>query len=181
MNPNAPQLTEPYRQSMTFLSFIRGPNSNDWVAEQAEWLVDQIAGGVLPTEENLWQVVITQFTNTYTDPAIKTWSQRQLRELQMKQETSTTILLSFKTSQTKQDTPLMKKQPSMSFRMDSLIPSLSISLNSITPSHGTSGPLPLASNTRNIYSSKIGPTTEGRNTSEGLKDNGKMLSITQKI
>ena len=54
MNPNAPQLTEPYRQSMTFLSFIRGPNTDDWVAEQAEWLVNQVIAGVLPTEENLW-------------------------------------------------------------------------------------------------------------------------------
>ena len=71
MNPNAPQLTEPYRQSMTFLSFIRGPNTNDWVAEQAEWLVDQVIGGVLPTEENLWWVIETRFTNVYTDTAIR--------------------------------------------------------------------------------------------------------------
>ena len=71
---------------MNFLSFIRGPNTDDWVAEQAEWLVNQVAGGVLPTEENLWQVVITRFTNAYTDTAIRSQSQRQLRELQMKQE-----------------------------------------------------------------------------------------------
>ena len=55
---------------MTFLSFIRGPKTNDWVAEQEKWLVDQVTGGVLPTEENMWQVVITWFTNVYTDTAI---------------------------------------------------------------------------------------------------------------
>ena len=71
---------------MTFLSFIRGPNTNDWVTEQAEWLVDQVVGGVLPTEENLWNTVLNRFTNAYTDTAIKSRSQRQLRELQMKQE-----------------------------------------------------------------------------------------------
>ena len=71
MNPNACQLTEPYRHTMTFLSFIRGPNTNDWVAEQAEWLVDQIVGGVLPTEEKLWNTVLNRFTNAYTDTAIK--------------------------------------------------------------------------------------------------------------
>ena len=86
MNPNAPQLKEPYRQSMTFLSFIRGPNTDDWVAEQAKWQVEQVIGGVLPTEENLWQVIETRFTNTYTDTAIRSRSQSQLRELQMKQE-----------------------------------------------------------------------------------------------
>ena len=71
---------------MTFLSFIRGPNTDNWVAEQAEWLVDQVVGGVLPTEENLWNTVLNQFTNVYTDTAIKSRSQKQLRELQMKQE-----------------------------------------------------------------------------------------------
>ena len=54
---------------MTFLSFIRGPNTNNWVAEQAEWLVDQVVGGVLPTKENLWRVIDTRFTNAYTDTA----------------------------------------------------------------------------------------------------------------
>ena len=71
MNPNARQLPEPYRCAMTFLSFIRGPNTDDWVAEQAEWLVDHIVGGVLPTEENLWNTVLHRFTNAYTDTAIK--------------------------------------------------------------------------------------------------------------
>ena len=71
---------------MTFLSFIRGPNTDNWVAEQAEWLVDQIVGGVLPTEENLWNTVLNRFTNAYTDTAIKSRSQKQLRELRMKQE-----------------------------------------------------------------------------------------------
>ena len=68
------------------LSFIRGPNTDDWVAEQAEWLVNQVVGGVLPTKENLWNTIINQFSNVYTDTAIKSQSQRQLRELQMKQE-----------------------------------------------------------------------------------------------
>ena len=86
MNPNARQLTEPYQRTMTFLSFIRGPNTDDWVAEKADWLINQVAGGVLPTEENLWHTVINRFSNMYTDTAIKSRSQRQLRELQMKQE-----------------------------------------------------------------------------------------------
>ena len=92
MNPNAPQLTEPYRRSMTFISFIRGPNTDDWVAEQAEWLVDQVIGGVLPTEENLWRVIETRFTNAYTD---RSRSQRQLRELQMKQENLNDYIVEF--------------------------------------------------------------------------------------
>ena len=71
MNPNARQLTEPYQRTMTFLSFIRGPNTDDSVEEQAGWVVDQITGGVLPTKENLWQTIINRFRNVYTDTAIK--------------------------------------------------------------------------------------------------------------
>ncbi len=53
MNPNADIITNPYQQTMTFLSYIRGPLVNDWVQEQAQWLVNQVAGGVLQTKENL--------------------------------------------------------------------------------------------------------------------------------
>ena len=45
MNPNADVMTNPYRQTMTFLSYIRGSLVDDWVQEQAQWLVDQIQGG----------------------------------------------------------------------------------------------------------------------------------------
>ena len=71
---------------MTFQSFIRGPNTDDWVSEQAEWLVDQIVRGVLVTEANLWNTVLNQFIAAYTNTAIKSRSQKQLRELRMKQE-----------------------------------------------------------------------------------------------
>jgi len=42
MNPNADVMTNPYRQTMTFLLYIRGTLVNDWVQEQAQWLVDQV-------------------------------------------------------------------------------------------------------------------------------------------
>ncbi len=54
---------------MTFLSYIRGPLVDDWVQEQAQWLVDQIQGGVLQTEENLWQTIDTRFRQAYMDTA----------------------------------------------------------------------------------------------------------------
>ncbi len=54
MNPNVDVMTNPYRRTMTFLSYIRGPLVDDWVQEQAQWLVDQTTTGVLQTEENLW-------------------------------------------------------------------------------------------------------------------------------
>ncbi len=69
MNPNADVMTNPYRQTMTFLSYIRGPLVDNWVQEQAQWLVDQVTGGVLQTEENLWQTINIRFRQAYTDTA----------------------------------------------------------------------------------------------------------------
>jgi len=83
MNPNADVMTNPYRRTMTFLSYIRGHLVDDWVQEQAQWLVDQIQGGVLQTEENLWQTIDTRFRQAYTDTAESAKAQHELKSLHM--------------------------------------------------------------------------------------------------
>ena len=69
---------------MTFLSYIRGPLVNDWVEEQAQWLIDQVTGGVPHAEENLWATIETQFHQAYTDTTEKQKAQHNVRELKMK-------------------------------------------------------------------------------------------------
>ncbi len=83
MNPNADVMTNPYQRTMTFLSYIRGPLVDDWVQEQAQWLVDQIQGGVLQTEENLWRTIDTRFRQAYTDTAESAKAQHKLKSLHM--------------------------------------------------------------------------------------------------
>ncbi len=68
---------------MTFLSYIRGSLIDNWVQEQAQWLVDQIQGGVLQTEENLWQTIDTRFRQAYMDTAESTKAQHELKSLHM--------------------------------------------------------------------------------------------------
>ncbi len=84
MNPYVEQLTIPYQRSMTFLSYIRGPLVNDWVEEQAQWLIDQVTGGVPHAEENLWATIKTRFHQAYTDTAEKQKAQHNIRDLKMK-------------------------------------------------------------------------------------------------
>ena len=84
MNPHVEQLAIPYQRSMTFLSYIRGPLVNDWVEEQAQWLIDQVTGGVPHVEENLWATIETRFRQAYTDTAEKQKAQHNVRELKMK-------------------------------------------------------------------------------------------------
>src|SRR6266568_3516912 len=84
MNPHVEQLTIPYQRSMTFLSYIRGPLVNDWVQEQAQWLITQVMGGVPQAEENLWATIETRFRQAYTDMAEKQKAQHSIRDLKMK-------------------------------------------------------------------------------------------------
>ncbi len=83
MNPNADVMTNPYRRTMTFLSYIRGPLVDDWVQEQAQWLVDQTTAGLLQTEENLWRTIDTRFRQAYTDTAESAKAQHELKMLHM--------------------------------------------------------------------------------------------------
>jgi len=69
---------------MTFLSYIRGPLVNDWVEEQAQWLIDQVTGGVPHAKENLWATIEIRFRQAYTDTAEKQKAQHNVRELKMK-------------------------------------------------------------------------------------------------
>ncbi len=78
MNPTVEQLTVPFQRTMTFLSYIRGPLVDDWVDEQAQWLMDQVQTGVTPAEENLWGTVETRFQQAYTNTAEKANAQHQL-------------------------------------------------------------------------------------------------------
>ena len=84
MNPHVEQLAIPYQRSMTFLSYIRGPLVNDWVEEQAQWLIDQVTGGVPHAEENLWATIEIRFRQAYTDTAEKQKAQHNVWELKMK-------------------------------------------------------------------------------------------------
>jgi len=78
MNPMVEQLAVPFQRAMTFLSYIRGPLVDDWVDEQAQWLMDQVQTGVAMAEENLWRTIEVRFRQAYTDTAEKVKAQNQL-------------------------------------------------------------------------------------------------------
>jgi len=98
MNPHVEQLTIPYQRSMTFLSYIRGPLVNNWVEEQAQWLIDQVTGGVAHAEENLWATIETRFCQAYTDMAEKQKAQHNIRDLKMKGDDLDSFIAQFTTT-----------------------------------------------------------------------------------
>jgi len=95
MNPHIEQLTIPYQRSMTFLSYIRGPLVNDWVKEQAQWLIGQVQGGVAHAKENLWATIETRFHQAYTNTVEKVKAQQNIRDLRMKGDNLDTFISQF--------------------------------------------------------------------------------------
>ncbi|SRR6266702_1390575 len=82
---------------MTFLSYIQGPLINDWVEEQAQWLIDQVTGGVAHTEENLWATIKTRFRQAYTNTVEKVKAQQNIWDLRMKGDDLDTFISQFQT------------------------------------------------------------------------------------
>jgi len=95
MNPAVEQLAIPYQRAMTFLSYIRGPLVDDWVDEQAEWLMNQVQTGVAHAEENLWRSIEIRFRQAYTDTAEKAKAQHQLQNFSMKGDDIDTYISTF--------------------------------------------------------------------------------------
>jgi len=95
MNPMVEQLAILYQRAMTFLSYIRGPLVDDWVNEQAEWLMNQVQTGVAHGEENLWRMIEIRFRQAYTDTAEKVKAQHQLRDFRMKGDDIDTYISTF--------------------------------------------------------------------------------------
>ncbi len=95
MNPTVEQLLVPFQRTMTFLSYIRGPLVDDWVDEQAQWLMDQVQTGVAPAKENLWRTVEIRFRQAYTNTAEKANAQHQLRDFKMKGDDIDTYISQF--------------------------------------------------------------------------------------
>jgi len=95
MNPTVEQLAIPYQRAMTFLSYIRGPLVDDWVDEQAQWLMEQVQTGVAHAEENLWRTIEDRFQQAYTNTAKKANAQHQLRDFRMKGDDIDTYISTF--------------------------------------------------------------------------------------
>ncbi len=95
MNPMVEQLAVPFQRAMTFLFYIRGPLVDDWVDEQAQWLMDQVQMGVAVAEENLWRTIEIRFQQAYMDMAEKVKAQHQLQDFKMKGDDIDTYISQF--------------------------------------------------------------------------------------
>jgi hypothetical protein len=79
-------MTNPYYRTMFVLSYIKGPNVDDWVAEQVEALNEKVnrqQNPILWTDEQLWNDFNTKFTADFTDTAKEQVAHQKLMALKM--------------------------------------------------------------------------------------------------
>ena len=60
-------MQQAFSRAMLFLTYIKGPNVQEWVSMQVAWLGHRIHAGARKTEEYLYNTVMDSFNTAFTD------------------------------------------------------------------------------------------------------------------
>ena len=85
LNPDQESASIPYRQVILAISFIRGPQIDDWAKEQKDKLKAKLLPprNIAQTDEVLWTEFETRFRTTFTDTAKEQQAYQKLLDLRM--------------------------------------------------------------------------------------------------
>ena len=67
LNDDTEVMKPPFSRIMLFLTFIKGPNVQEWVGAQGAWLGRRIWSGARRTDQHLYNTVIDSFNTAFTD------------------------------------------------------------------------------------------------------------------
>ncbi len=77
-------MAQPYSQVLCFLSYIQGPEVQDWVMHELQWLCDQVhSHHVLPNNPWLWAQMMVHFGNAFIDTMTQAKACHKLTKLRM--------------------------------------------------------------------------------------------------
>ncbi len=84
LNYQVDAMAQPYSQVLCFLSYIQGPEVQDWVTHELRWLREQVHGNhVLPNNPWLWAQMMVHFGNAFIDTMTQAKARNELTKLQM--------------------------------------------------------------------------------------------------
>jgi hypothetical protein len=83
INEDVSIMQEPTKRVITFLSYIRGPLVDDWVATMVERREAALAGGTTRTKEKLWKDMVKTFKEAFASATEQQDTQYQLLNLRM--------------------------------------------------------------------------------------------------
>ncbi len=77
-------MAQPYSRVLCFLSYIQGPEVQDWVTHELRWLRDQVhSRHVLPNNPWLWAQMMVHFGNTFVNTMTQVKACHELTKLRM--------------------------------------------------------------------------------------------------
>ena len=68
---------------MLFLTFIKGPDVQEWASSQVSWLGSRIIAGAGRNEEYLYDTVMDSFNTAFTDTMSLQKAKAEFRSLKM--------------------------------------------------------------------------------------------------
>ena len=80
---------------MLFLTFIKGPNVQEWASSQVTWLGSQILAGAGRNEEHLYDTVMDSFNTVFTDTMSLQKAKAEFRTLKMERGELDTYIAKF--------------------------------------------------------------------------------------
>ena len=80
-NMDAVEMTVPMKRAALLLSFIKGPNVDDWVWQRTDEILDRYNRTGNPHDEIYWTIVGQQFMDTFWDTASRERAETKLRNL----------------------------------------------------------------------------------------------------
>ena len=90
-NLNNEALSVPFSRVALCLSYIKGPNVDDWVSAMTDNMYEKVHGGPRgwaathqPDNKDLWNKFAQEFANTFADTALAEHAYAELTKLSMK-------------------------------------------------------------------------------------------------
>src|SRR6266404_9240999 len=84
LNYQVDAMAQPYSWVLCFLSYIQGPEVQDWVTHELQWLREQVHGNhVLPNNPWLWAQMMVHFGNAFVDMMTQAKARNELTKLRM--------------------------------------------------------------------------------------------------
>ena len=67
LNAETDIMSQAFSRAMLFLTYIKGPNVQEWVGSQVGWLGRRLMAGGRRTDEHLYDSVLESFNTAFTD------------------------------------------------------------------------------------------------------------------
>ena len=105
LNGDQDIMKQPFSQTMLFLTFIKGPNIQEWVGMQVIWLERRLRAGARKTEEHLYDTVLDSFNTAFTDTMSLQKAKAEFRTIKMEKGELDTYIAKFEACMPRQLRP----------------------------------------------------------------------------